>query len=608
MPSLRRLIVPVVLALAPLAWGQSAAGDPPENAIPDAETRDPPTAARLAEIERIAGESSWFALVPAVRSAAMRAYAQDRYAAADAWYHVYIWLGLFSEPESAFLPKWVRACRSAGLPIPPGIESYQPTRQPIGDNLTPEMKAWLLSNEAFSREFFSLITQVDHLPRVFAILDGLRRRGAEKFDRYQSLALALAVVYDVDPPAYWPHAQVTEASLPRKLPNPAQTYEWLIREESLGRNYHRLASLRADELKFVVDIAAQPPELEWVLRNVRYPLDSFDKVYDMVPYRRDRFLNESQMTWPGGPYTLPAILKQGGICVDQAYFATQAGKARGVPTLFFGGEGLDGRHAWFGFLDGENHWRLDAGRYAEQRFVTGIAYDPQTWTAISDHELQFLSERFRALPSYAQSMAHLDFAREFLAENQPRAAERAARKAVNYERRNVDAWEALIAAGATLGASASQQETIMREAALAFSPKYPDLMALYENRVCVSLRARGERSLADFEERGLAQRLQGGDRSDLAIRQASAILSRSIAGEPVASQIAAYNSILAQFGRGAGTMFFDQIVVGFAEHLAELHMKAQAREAVQRAAEALDVPAGSQLSVEVDALLRKFQD
>ena len=608
MPSLRRLIIPVVLALAPVVSAQPAVGGPTENAIPDAETRDPPTAARLAEIERVAGESGWFAPAPAVRSAAMRAYAQDRYVAADAWYHVYTWLGLFSEPESMFYANWARACMSARLPLPPGFEAYQPTEQPIGDNLTPETKAWLLANDAFSREFFSLISQVDHLPRVFAILDGLRRRGAENFDRYPSLALALAVVYDVDPPAYWPHSQVTEASLSRKLPNPAQTYEWLIREESLGRNYHRLASLRADELKFVVDMAAPLPELEWVLRNVRYPLDSFDRVYDMVAYRQDRSLNESQMTWPGGPYTLPAILKQGGICVDQAYFATQAGKARCVPTLFFGGEGRDGRHAWFGFLDGENHWRLDAGRYAEQRFVTGTAFDPQTWTPISDHELQFLSERFRALPSYAQSMAHLDFAREFLAENEPRAAERAARKAVNYERRNVEAWEALIAAGAKLGASASHQETVMREAALAFSPRYPDLMALYENRVCESLRARGERSLADYEERGLAQRLQGGDRSDLAIRQASTMLSRSIAGEPVSRQIAVYNSILAQFGRGAGTAFFDQLVVGFAEHLAQLHLKAQAREAVQRAAEALEVPPGSQLAVEVDALLRKLQD
>ena len=31
--------------------------------------------------------------------------------------------------------------------------------------------------------------------------------------------------------------------------------------------------------------------------------------------------------WPDKSYSLPAILGAGGICVDQAYFATQAGKA-----------------------------------------------------------------------------------------------------------------------------------------------------------------------------------------------------------------------------------------------------------------------------------------
>ncbi len=201
---------------------------------------------------------------------------------------------------------------AAKVPFPPGVQGYQPSEQPIGDNLSQEMKVWLLANEAFSQEFFSIITQVDHLPRVFAILDGLRRRGPEKFSRYQSLALAIAVVYDVEPPSYWPHAQVTEKSLSRKFPNPSMPYEWLIHEESLGRTYHRLTRLRAEELKFVVDMAAPVPELEWSLQNVRYPLDSFENVYGMIKYRTDRFANESEMTWPGGPYTLQAILKEGG--------------------------------------------------------------------------------------------------------------------------------------------------------------------------------------------------------------------------------------------------------------------------------------------------------
>ena len=250
----------------------------------------------------------------------------------------------------------------------------------------------------------------------------------------------------------------------------------------------------------MVDAAAPVAELAWSQQAVPFGLDGFEGTYQMIHYRTDRTANVSVMVWSGRPYTLPAIYEEGGICIDQAYFASEAGKARGIPTLLFNGAGQDGHHAWFGFLDGQNHWRLDAGRYAEQRLVTGIAIDPQSWTIISDHELQFLSERFRALPSYKQSMVHEEFANDFLLSGHPELALKAARTAVNYERRNMAAWETLLAASAKKGADAAAQEGIMREAALAFT-RYPDVFKAYKNRVCESLRARGETSLANFEER-----------------------------------------------------------------------------------------------------------
>ena len=163
----------------------------------------------------------------------------------------------------------------------------------------------------------------------------------------------------------------------------------------------------------------------------------------MVRYRMDRVQTRT-MNWPESTYPLWDILRDGGICVDQAYFATEAGKARGVPTLLFAGAGSEGRHAWFGFLDENRKWQLDAGRYAEQRFLTGLAYDPQTWQALSDHEIQFLAERFRALPSYRQSRVHAAFANELLRAGRKDEAAASARKAVNYERRNLAAQEILL--------------------------------------------------------------------------------------------------------------------------------------------------------------------
>src|SRR5688572_5120302 len=162
----------------------------------------------------------------------------------------------------------------------------------------------------------------------------------------------------------------------------------------------------------------------------------------MIRYRNDR-VTSNTYAWTEQTYTLAEIMATGGICSDQAYFATQVGKARGVPTLLIYGAGNDGRHAWFGFLDEGGKWQLDAGRYAEQRFVTGFALDPQTWAQFSDHELQFLSERFRALPAFKQSQVHALFAAEYLALDKAPASAVAARKAVNFERRNQSGWETL---------------------------------------------------------------------------------------------------------------------------------------------------------------------
>lgn len=595
-------LLAALVALPLLGLSQSAVFP-----VPDSETSDPPGPARIAAIRDYAAAAGWNAAVVPVRQAAVAAYRKDRFAAAEAWFHVYRWAALFSEPENVFIDNWIKEIVANHLNYEGVAGKYSPGPDPIGLKMSADLQGWVLSNDSFSQEFFTNVKGVDHLPNAFAILDKLYRRDPARFARYPSLALAIALVYDVAPPPYWPHSQVTALALPRRLPDPEATFDRLVREDQAGRTYFRLSKLRVDELKFVVDVSAPAPELAWAVSNVPHGLDQLEEAYTDVRYPLDRAADLKQMIWTGRPYTLQAIRAEGGICVDQAYFATQVGKARGVPTLFFTGGGQDGRHAWFGFLDAEHHWRLDAGRYAEQRLVTGNALDPESWLELSDHELQFLAERFRALPSFMESRIHEEFAGDFLMVGDLEAAARAARTAVNFEKRNVDAWEILFATNARMGLDPSRQEAALREASLAFSPKYPDLVVAYTTRMCQSLRARGESSLADFAERGMAERFQG-DRQDLAVRTAASILTRSIAQQPIPAQVATYNAILAQFGRGAGTLFFDQIVVAFAEHLALYNMKAQAREAVERAREVLGVQPGTQFALDVDKLLSRLQD
>ncbi len=475
--------------------------------------------------------------------------------------------------------------------------------RPLEAGLAPALQAWLVGNAAFSAEFFGLLSPVDFTPRVLEILNALHARDPVKFKTYAHLALAIAVVYDVPPPPIWPHGQVSATALPRTFPDPAEAFAWWSKQDQQGRTYHRLTKLGADELKFVVDVAAPFAELEWAQSVADYPLSHLDRAYTMVRYRNDRVANNSPV-WLGKTYKLPEILAAGGICSDQAYFATQVGKARGVPTLLIYGAGNDGRHAWFGFLDTSQKWRLDAGRYAEQRFVTGFARDPQTWREFSDHELQFLTERFRELPSFRQSRVHERFAAVHLALGNAPAAGVAARKAVNFERRNQPGWEILIAAAQKEGRDARTVEGLLREAALAFQTRYPDLEAHYVNRVADSLRARGETSAAANEVRRIASKNKSG-RGDLSIQQARDIVRRAIATQPLAEQIKAYNTVVDTYGRGAGIGFFDEVVTGFAEHLVQLNQRPEAMKAVDRARRTLKVEPGSQLDTESAALRKR---
>ena len=571
------------------------------SAIPDSEALYAPTPQRLAAVHAAAQRESWAAQSAGLRAAAMRAYQAEKVQAAEIWLNVYRWAALLGQTEADFLPRWMDAVQAARVGHQNMQTRFELRPRPLAANVPPDLQLWLLNHAAFSAEFFALLAPVDFAPRVLEILAEVQKRDPARFKTHASLALAIAVVYDLPPPPVWPHGQVSPAALPRKLPAPADAFAWWTKQEQLGRTYHKLSRLGAEELKFVVDAAAPFAELEWAQNACDLPLSQLARAYSMIRYRTDR-VQGNRPIWPGSTYRLPDILGAGGICSDQAYFATQVGKARGVPTLFIYGPGNDGRHAWFGYLDGNQKWQLDAGRYAEQRFVTGFARDPQTWREFTDHELQFLTERFRELPSFRQSRVHAAFAEEYLTAGNAPAAGAAARKAVNFERRNQSGWETLIGAARKEGRDARTLEALMREAALAFQ-RYPDLEALYVNRVADSLRARGETSAAENEVRRIANKNRNG-RGDLSVQQARDIVRRAMSTQSLPEQIRAYNSVVDTYGRGAGIGFFDEVVVGFAEHLVQLNQKPEALKAIERARQALKVEANSQLATEIERLVQ----
>jgi hypothetical protein len=566
------------------------------------ELNAPPSAARLAEIEHVAATSGWKGLIPGLRSLAFHAYKADSQSA-EAWLLLSHWAELFAMPDDQFLSQWVEAITTEKVGHPNMPRQFDVRHRPLGDRLSPALQAWLLGHTDFSAEFFSLVSPCDLLTNSFGILNELQVRYPEKFPAYAELALAIALVYDVPPPPNWPHGQVGTSQLPRMLPDPAAAFAFWVHADETGQTLQPLSRLPASQLKFVVDAVAPLAELDWAQHHILTPITALPSIYAMVRYRVDR-VQQAQYSWPEDHYDLPTIVTKGGICVDQAYFASEVGKAKGVPTLFFSGAGSDAWHAWVGYLDQNGHWQLDVGRYADQQFVTGVAIDPQTWGPISDHELKFLSEGFRLRPSWRQACVNADFAMLYYVTGDFAAAASAARAAVNYEPRHLVAWDTLLTAQKRLGVSAKDIEATLRQASLAFK-NYPDVEVIFIRLIAESMRARGETSAANLEEAQFAHKV-GPERADLNIDHAADLVSHSMSTDGVEQQIRTYYSVLNTYGQGAGMEFFSRIVKPFTEHIKAGHPQV-AYKAALAAQRALHIDPDSQLDTEMQALLTQLK-
>lgn len=523
--------------------------------------RTPPDARKARLVMQGAERYGWPAMALALRVASLEAYRKGGGQAALAWRNAARWAGA-DAPES-------RANSGA---------------------IAPE---WLWANPELTEAYFALEQPEDDRAAALRILADLRARDLAAFEEYGALALAIALVYDVSPPSDWPHWQVPVDVLPRRLPAPAQAFAYFVELDRSGKSLHRLANLRAAELRFLVDLAATEDDLLWARKFVRAPLSRLHETYAQIAYRQDRV--EAQVyVWPGPDYRLARIFEVGGICVDQAYFATQSGKARGVPTLLFSGAGRDGRHAWFGYLGAEAEWRMDAGRYEEQQYVVGQVIDPQTWREISDHELAFLSEGFRNRTSAREAAIHAEFARWCLEDGSPGEAETAARAAVRLERRELRGWEVLLDLRPQPG---PEREGLAREAAAGLS-SYPELNARFMGVVIESLGARGETAEAERLGRELARRFAD-KRGDLSVAQISRQLAVAADNQSIEEQIKLYRSLLRRFGRGAGAAMWDEVVRPFVSHLAKAECHHEASDALALARETLVGVGGSQLDAEM---------
>lgn len=462
--------------------------------------------------------------------------------------------------------------------------------------LRSEIKHFLLAPEnlGVAQEYLDLYSAYDDHSRIYEILNALFESSKEAFTSHASLAMAIALVYDQEPPRSWPHHQVGGTILPRRLPDPVEAFTFWVTSDTTGKTLHPLKSLGIGELKYVVDSPATLEQLTEA-QNLRVRLSNLKELYPGIAYSHDR-LERRIYDWPFQDYTLEKIKKKGGICVDQAYYTAQVAKAFGVPSMMVSGSGSNGNHAWVGFLDQRERWDFDTGRYEEAKFVTGETFDPQTWQQPTDHDITLLTERFQRSPRYQVSRVHTIFAKEYLKDGKISEAMKASELAIKSESRNFEAWDLFVQAKKKNETKSEDLRKVYEAGAKTFS-RIADLEAHFLKRLATSLNQDGQTAEADKVRDRIISRNRR-ERPDLALEESKTELDRLIQDAPVSEQVDYYKEQIQKL-KDAGLITYYSLTQPFLEHLVDEGEDTLALEALDYTERKMEIREGSQLAEEL---------
>ncbi len=430
-------------------------------------------------------------------------------------------------------------------------------------------------NETVRDVFLRALNPKDDQLRALELFVHLYVKYPDLVSAYPQLAVAFSIVFDQPFPSHWPHSQVPKSDLPREPMNLASRFADIVTASRARSLEFDLARLSVAELKFVVDHLLPKSEMEWARQNVSLRRSTFAKAFKSIQYDKPR-LSAGVFSWPNGPYTLASISERGGICVDQAYFSSMSGKAKGIPTLTFVGQGSGGGHAWFGFLKAPGRWETDCGRYENQNYPVGNAIDPQTWEKITDDELDALARGEKNLTGFrAKAVDYFEWARANPNETFHRESLQRARK---LHPGYVDVWRSEAKWVEKNEKDPREHRNFWNEWVNAF-PQSVDLKIEGQKKLADAYEAMGNPREAE-KIRNLIIRQNRSKRFDLGILAGAEQLLDHLENEDWKGAQKQYERLVRDFEKTAGGELFYKLIRPYVETLAEAGQATQARNAI----------------------------
>lgn len=287
---------------------------------------------------------------------------------------------------------------------------------------------WLLGgNPDALPEFLQAINGNMNLPSVLKTWSNLwtDEGKPELRDKYRALQLACAMVFPGD----------DYGSADTRASNRYRLFRDNAEKGKLTGKIHRM---KPEDLVWVVDVPVADSEIEWALDKMHLNQKNWGQAYGMIEYLMERAVNGEN---PYEEYTFAEILKHGGVCGDQAYFAANTAKCHGIPATIVSGDGDRGGHAWIMYMPDEDTW-AESGNIG---YTTGTTRNPATGESIHQSLLSMTTDRDTRAERLEKTRVFLRFMHLFLTLDQRAIAEEALETALRNTPEHPMPWKEAVA-------------------------------------------------------------------------------------------------------------------------------------------------------------------
>jgi len=186
---------------------------------------------------------------------------------------------------------------------------------------------------------------------VIPCLWELKKTYGRQFDQFRHLGLAFAFVYGQAKGETIRADWMDWVAAGRPVPSCSESFGYYLQHQ--GEMLYALDILPWPLLLHIADNDVPMAEREWALRHYRdRSLESLGRIHSDPKYiTGDRARTYTEVS---GAMAIPAILQRGGVCSQQAYYASGVFKCLGVPSVRL----LERWHAYEGWLAGERPYHV----------------------------------------------------------------------------------------------------------------------------------------------------------------------------------------------------------------------------------------------------------